>query len=131
MPLAATMRPRSIGTSSSLRGRRLLAHEVVEALGLAGRDVEEIERRRLGRQFGGELPAQIAVDLDHGDQQRDAEAERQHDGRRQRAGAVDIGDRHAQARSSARAARARAIAISSAGDQPQQHEHGGGGRRHR
>ena len=45
-----------------------------------------------------ELAAQIAVDLDHGDEQREAEPERQHDGRRQRARPVDVGDREPQRR---------------------------------
>ena len=55
-----------------------------------------------------ELPAQIAVDLRHGDQQRQTEAERQHDRRRQRAGPVDVGDREPQHRGSRGARQRRA-----------------------
>ena len=125
MPLAETMRPRSIGTSSSLAPGACARTKASKRARLVGRNVEEIERRRLGRQFGGELPAQIAVDLDHGDQQRDAEAERQHDGRRQRAGPVDIGDRHAQ-HGRARARRVAGERHQQRGDQPQRDEHAGG-----
>ena len=98
MPFADMMRPRSIGTRSRLRVRRVLAHEGVEAVGVGRLDVDEIERRRLVGQRAFELPPQIAVDLDHGDEQREAEPERQHDGRRQRARPVDVGDGEAQRR---------------------------------
>ena len=64
MPFAATMRPRSIGTRSSVAPGACCAHEGVEALGIGRLDVEEEERRRLFRQRGGELAAQVAVDLD-------------------------------------------------------------------
>ena len=93
MSFAATMRPRSIGTRSSLRLRHALADEGVEAVGVGRLDVDEIERRRALRQRRHELTAQVAVDLDHGDEQREAEPQRQHDGRRQRARPVDVGDR--------------------------------------
>ena len=48
-PFAATMRPRSIGTRSSVALRRLLRHEGVEAAGIGRLDVDEKERRRLAR----------------------------------------------------------------------------------
>ena len=105
--------------------RRLLAHEGVEALGLVGRDIEEVERRRFRRQFVGELSAQVAVDLDHRDQQRDAKAERQHDGRRQRARPMDIGDRHAQAGCAGARCAARQD-HHQCGDDAQQQKNGGG-----
>ena len=119
------MRPRSIGTRSSVALGALLVDESVEALGVGGRNVEEEERRRLLRQRRGELAVQIAVDLDHRDQQRQAEPERQHDARRQRAGPVDIGDRepqHRRARPRQRGARAPS---SQQRDEPQHDEHDG------
>ncbi len=69
MPFAATMRPRSIGTRSSVAPGACVVHEGVEAVGVGSRDIEEEERRRVFRQRGGEFAMQIAVDLDHGDQQ--------------------------------------------------------------
>ena len=78
------------------RLRRGLLEERAEAVGLGGRNIDEIERRRAVRQRRQELPPQIAVDLGDGDQHRQAEAERQHHRRRQRAGPVDIGDRQPQ-----------------------------------
>ena len=75
-----------------------LGRDVLQAFGLIGRNIEEIECGRLRRQFVRELPAEIGIDLDDGDQQRDAETEGKHDRRRQRARPVDVGDRHAQAR---------------------------------
>ena len=113
MPFAATMRPRSIGTRSSVAARRLLVHEGVEAVGVGRRNIEEEERRRFLRQRRGELAMQIAVDLDHGDQQRQAEAEREHDARRQRAGPMNVGDGEPQ--------HGRARARQTAGDRHGQH----------
>ena len=86
MPFAEMMRPRSIGTSLDARGGRERLDELREALRSADGMSRKIEGRRLRRQFGGELLAQIGVDLDDRHQKRDAEAERQHDRRRQRAG---------------------------------------------
>ena len=71
-PFAATMRPRSIGTRSSVARGACALDEGVESLGIGRRDVDEIERRRLLRQRRQELTAQIAVDRDHRDQQRQA-----------------------------------------------------------
>ena len=122
----ATMRPRSIGTRSSSRPRRPLADEGVEALGVGGRNVEEEERRRLVRQRGHELPAQIAVDLEHRHQQREAEPERQHDRRRQRARPVDVGDgepQHGRARVRQRGGRSSSASATSRSAS----EHGSGG----
>ena len=70
-PFAETIRPRSIGTRSSVAPGACLADEGIEALGVGGLDVEEEERRRLLGQRRDELAAQIAVDLDHGDEQRE------------------------------------------------------------
>ncbi len=91
-PLAATMRPRSIGTRSTVEPGACCANESVEAAAVRGRDIEEEKRRRLFGQRGGEFAMQVAVDLDHGDEQGKSEPERQHDARRQRTGAVDVGD---------------------------------------
>ena len=86
------------------RAGRLLVHEGVEARGVGRRNVEKEERRRLRGQRGGKLAVQIAVDLDHRREQGEAEPEREHDGRRQRAGPVDVGRWRAAAWSSAGAA---------------------------
>ncbi len=67
-----------------------------EAVGFRGRDVDEVERGRAIRQRGHELPAQIAVDLGDGDEDREPEAERHHYRGRQRAGPIDIGNRQPQ-----------------------------------
>ena len=100
------------------RVRRARLHERVEAFALLCWNVDEVKCRRLVRQGRLELPAQIAVDLDHGDQQRDAEAERENDGRRQRAGPVDIGDRKPQG-GRARMRQLFAATHDQRGDQPQ------------
>ncbi len=120
------MRPRSIGTSANFACGACALHEGVEAGAVRGGNVEEIERRRLFRQRLGELLAQIAVDLDDGHQQGDAQPEREHDRRRQRAGAVDIGERHAQG-GRARVRQARGDKHQQAGDQPQHDKDRGGG----
>ena len=71
----------------------------------------KIERRRALRQRRQELPAQIAVDLGDRDQHGEAEAERQHHRRRQRAGPVDVGDRQPQHGDARGRGSRRAIAI--------------------
>jgi len=43
-----------------------------------------------------QLTTDVDVDEGQGGQQREAETKRQHDGMRERAGAMDVGDRHAQ-----------------------------------
>ena len=74
----------------------------------------------------GQFAAQIAVDQRQRDQQRQAEAERQHDRGGQRAGAVDIADRQPQRRRvDARAAPRQAG--DAGGDQPQDDEGDGDG----
>ena len=65
--------------------------------------------RAARRQFA----MQVAVDLDHGYEQRETEAEREHHARRQRAGAVNVGDGQPQSR--------RALARQTARD-PHRHE---------
>ena len=121
------MRPRSIGTRSSAACGACCVHEGVEAFGVGRLDVDEIERRRLVRQRRHELPPQIAVDLDHGDEQREAEARAT---ARWSASARPAGGCwrwRAAARSSAACGSRRATAISSSGHQLQRHEHRGRG----
>ena len=61
------------------RAWRVGVDEGVEALSVGRLDIDEIEGRRLRRAAPPELVAQSAVDLEHGDEQREAEAQRQHD----------------------------------------------------
>ena len=100
-------------------------HEGVEAVRVPGRNVDEKERRRFVRQRRQELPAQIALDSDHGDQKGEAQAERYDDAGRDRARPVDVGDRQGDDRR-ARAREAARDQHDERGEQAQQHEHAGG-----
>ena len=68
----------------------------IEALGIGRLDIDEIERGRPRRQRGRELTAQVAVDFQDRDQKAEPKSERQHDSRRERARAVDIGNGESQ-----------------------------------
>jgi hypothetical protein len=109
-------------------GLRSRAHrEGVEARRVRVLDVDEKYRRRLVGKRGDELAAQIAVDLQQRDQQREAEAEREHHARGQRTRAVDIGEHEAQ-QCIAWARDAPRDRHDQQGDEPQCDEHAGRGR---
>ena len=93
MPFSAMMRPRSIGTRTSLPPGASCATSSAKPSTSPALDVDEEEVRRLLRQAAGDLAAQIAVDQRQRHQQRQPEAERQHHRRRQRAGPMDVADR--------------------------------------
>ena len=109
--------------------RRPLRDECIEAFGVGRLDVDEVERGRIFRQRRDELTAQIAVDQDHRDENCKAQSERQHDGRRQCAGPVDVGDRQPQ-RSRARPRQTRSHGHQQHGDQSKRRKYRGR-RRHK
>ena len=89
--------------------RRMLLGEGIEARHVGVLDVDEEHRGRLVGQGRDELAAQVAVDLQERHEQREAEAEREHDASRQRAGPMDIRQHQSQqriARTRARCAQA-------------------------
>ena len=100
----------------------MLLREGVEARDVRVLDVDEEHRGRLVGQRRDELAAQIAVDLQQRDQQREPEAEREHDARRQRARPMDIGE-HEPQQGKARARHAARDRHDEQRDEPEREEH--------
>ena len=75
---------------------RVRPEEGGEAVGFARGHVEEEQARGAAGQGAFEGTGDVAVDGAQRHQQGRAEAEREHHGRRQRAGAVEVGQRHAR-----------------------------------
>ena len=77
------------------RARTLVGEEAAEIGDLRTAHIEEIKARRFPWQRRAQLPAQVGVDQRQRHQHGEAKAERHHDGRRQRAGSMNVGDGHA------------------------------------
>ena len=75
--------------------RGLALHEVDECARVGAAHIEEKEARRHARLSLAQFGAHVGVDERERDERREAQAKRQHDGRRQRARPMDRGKRHA------------------------------------
>src|SRR2546422_214168 len=96
IPRLCQSRVRRLATRAVRLRPSTFVNERIKALGVGGLDIEKEERRRFLGQRRQELAAQVAVDFDHGDEERKPEPEREHDADRKGAGAVNVGDRQSQ-----------------------------------
>ena len=101
--------------------RRLALHEVDECACVGAAHIEEKEARRHAWLSLTQFGAHVGVDERERDERGEAEAERQHDGRRQRAGPMDRVKRHAPL-DEARTGRAPRKISNAKGDKPERDE---------
>ena len=90
-----TNRPRIIGVSLILTPGASRFTKSTNGARVGAAHIEEKEAWRHARLSLAQFGAHVGVDERERDERGEAEAERQHDGRRQRAGPVDRGKRHA------------------------------------